>query len=47
MSQRRLNSCMILHTYKEETDEINAEEVVCELAKSHIDRARRIATATS
>lgn len=43
MGQLRLNSCLLLHIYKERTDEIDVELVIKEFVKGHTDRQQRIA----
>lgn len=43
MGQYRLNSCLILHTYKELTDQIDTEEIIKEFVSGRTDRLKRIA----
>ena len=43
MGQKRLNSCMLLHIYKEINDEIDPREVIKQFVQSHPYRIDRIA----
>ena len=43
MTQKRLNSTLLLHTYKELTDKLNVEEIISLFVENHIDRKKRIA----
>lgn len=44
ITQKRLNSCFLLNTYKELTSNIDREAVITEFVNNHVDRQRRIAT---
>jgi hypothetical protein len=43
MGQERLNSCMLLLTYRELTDSLETDSVISEFVSGHTDRAKRIA----
>ena len=40
MTQTRLNSCMLLHTYKDIADKLDAEKVVKSFVDGHTDRKK-------
>lgn len=43
MGQRRLNSLLLLHTYKKETDQIDPQAIISDFVKGHSKRERTIA----
>lgn len=43
MTQQRLNSTLLVHTYKDLTDSLNVEEIISLFVANHIDRKKRIA----
>lgn len=43
MGQQRLNSCMLLHIYKELNDKINVNSIIGDFVAGHVDRKKKIA----